>query len=81
MVSCTEFIPFYSEFFKYLEDKNGKEEVIRYWEFISDTFVKELLGEKVNWALKVAMNIGQNLLMKKRVVLRWFWMKKIMNFQ
>lgn len=47
MVSCTEFIPFYSELFKYLEDKNGKEEVIRYWEFISDTFVKELLGEKV----------------------------------
>lgn len=47
MVSCTEFIPFYSELFKYLEQLNGKKEVIKYWEYISDTFVQDLLGKKV----------------------------------
>jgi hypothetical protein len=34
MVSCTEFIPAYSELFAYLEDKNGKEEVRRLWDYL-----------------------------------------------
>lgn len=47
MISCTEFIPLYSELFKYLEELGGHEEVVRYWEYISDTYVAELLGSAV----------------------------------
>ena len=47
MISCTEFIPLYSELFKYLEDLGGHEEVLRYWEYISDTYVADLLGKAV----------------------------------
>jgi hypothetical protein len=36
MISCTEFIPAYSELFKFLERKGGKEAVVRYWERISE---------------------------------------------
>ena len=48
MISCTEFIPLYSELFKYLEELGGHEEVVRYWEYISDTYVAELLGSAVS---------------------------------
>ncbi len=34
MVSCTEFIPFYSELFTYLDEIHGRQTVERYWEFI-----------------------------------------------
>ncbi len=34
MISCTEFTPAYSEFFAYLEDKKGKEEVRRFWDYL-----------------------------------------------
>lgn len=34
MISCTEFIPCYSELFSYLEEKHGREEVERFWEFL-----------------------------------------------
>ena len=34
MISCTEFIPYYSELFSYLEEKHGREEVERFWEFL-----------------------------------------------
>lgn len=47
MISCTEFIPLYSELFKYLEDLGGHDEVLRYWEYISDTYVADLLGKEV----------------------------------
>ncbi len=48
MISCTEFIPVYSELFKYLEEeKGGHDEVVRYWEYISDTYVADLLGTEV----------------------------------
>jgi len=47
MISCTEFIPLYSELFKFLEDIGGHDEVLRYWEYISDTYVAELLGKEV----------------------------------
>lgn len=47
MLSCTEFIPLYSELFKYLDKKEGKDGVVRYWEYISDTYVKDLLGKAV----------------------------------
>lgn len=47
MISCTEFIFTYSELFKFIEKKGGKEEVIKYWEYISDTYIKDRLGELV----------------------------------
>lgn len=34
MISCTEFIPSYSELFTYLEDKHGREEVSRFWKYL-----------------------------------------------
>lgn len=34
MISCTEFIPAYSELFAYLEDKYGAEEVDRFWKYL-----------------------------------------------
>ncbi len=42
MISCTEFIPLYSEFFKYLEKRGGHDEVIKYWIHISDTGIGDL---------------------------------------
>ena len=44
MVSCTEFIPLYSELFKYIEEKAGHAAVVRYWEFISREYVEPRLG-------------------------------------
>jgi len=34
MISCTEFIPSYSELFTYIEDNYGKEAVRDYWEYL-----------------------------------------------
>lgn len=34
MISCTEFIPCYSELFTYLDDNYGKEEVKTFWDFL-----------------------------------------------
>ena len=44
MISCTEFIPLYSEFFKYLDKQGGYDEVLKYWYHISDTSI----GDKTN---------------------------------
>ena len=48
MISCTEFIPAYSELFKYLEKEHGKKAVIDFWNYLSDEFLtnlKELVVE------------------------------------
>lgn len=42
MISCTDFIPAYSELFKYLESKGGKEAVVDFWNYLSDTFLGNL---------------------------------------
>ncbi len=42
MISCTEFIPAYSELFKFLEKKGGKRAVVDFWNFLSDTYLTEL---------------------------------------
>ena len=42
MISCTEFIPAYSELFRYLEERGGHEEVVRFWEHLSDNFLHNL---------------------------------------
>lgn len=34
MISCTEFIPCYSELFTYLEEKHGRGEVDRFWKYL-----------------------------------------------
>ena len=45
MISCTEFIPLYSEFFKYLaKNCGGDEAVMDYWKYLSDTSI----GDKSN---------------------------------
>lgn len=44
MISCTEFIPLYSEFFKFLEEKGGHDAVVKYWLYISD----HSIGDKSN---------------------------------
>jgi hypothetical protein len=47
MLSCTEFIPFYSELFKFIEEKADHDAVVRYWEYISDKYVAPRLGALV----------------------------------
>ena len=42
MISCTEFIPAYSELFKYLESRGGTEAVEGFWKYLSDTFLGNL---------------------------------------
>ena len=42
MISCTEFIPAYSELFKFLEQKGDKPAVISFWEHLSDSFLNNL---------------------------------------
>jgi hypothetical protein len=42
MISCTEFIWVYSELFRYLEEKGGKDKVIEFWQGISDNFLQNL---------------------------------------
>ncbi len=42
MISCTEFIPLYSEFFKYLEKRGGHDAVMEYWIHISDTSIGDV---------------------------------------
>ena len=49
MISCTEFIPAYSELFKYLENKGGEKAVTDFWIYLSDNFLtnlKDIVEEK-----------------------------------
>lgn len=43
MISCTEFIPAYSEGFKFLEGIGGREEVEKFWSELSDLYLKDSL--------------------------------------
>lgn len=41
MVSCTEFIPMYSELFKFIDKKGGGHDaVVRYWEWVGDKYLR-----------------------------------------
>jgi len=42
MISCTEFIPAYSELFKFLHSLGGKEAVEDFWNDLSDRFLGNL---------------------------------------
>jgi hypothetical protein len=47
MISCTEFIPAYSEGFKFLEQLGGREEVEKFWSELSDLYLKESLSRLI----------------------------------
>ena len=42
MISCTEFIPAYSELFKFLERRGGVEAVDDFWHYLADNFLGNL---------------------------------------
>lgn len=42
MISCTEFIPAYSELFKFLQKKGGEAAVLDFWNYLSDNFLGNL---------------------------------------
>jgi len=42
MISCTEFIPAYSEFFSWLDRHDGPQAVTDFWEYLSDHFLDNL---------------------------------------
>lgn len=42
MISCTDFIPAYSELFKCLHRYGGKPAVVAFWEYLSDNFLDNL---------------------------------------
>ncbi|MCE5250358.1 hypothetical protein LLG96_09075 [bacterium] len=42
MITCTDFIPAYSELFKYLESRGGKDAVVDFWNYLSDNFLGNL---------------------------------------
>jgi hypothetical protein len=42
MISCTDFIPAYSELFKFLEERGGHEAVLDFWAYLSDNFLGNL---------------------------------------
>ncbi|MBN2852944.1 MAG: hypothetical protein JXQ23_09450 [Clostridia bacterium] len=46
MISCTQFIPAYSEGFKYLEKRGGKKEVYDFWAYLSDHYLKDSLQKQ-----------------------------------
>lgn len=56
MISCTEFIPAYSELFKYLEKKGGKQAVEKYWARISKDGLDNLRNEVSKNGLKGCWN-------------------------
>ncbi|MCK5811539.1 MAG: hypothetical protein KAG94_01450 [Clostridiales bacterium] len=47
MISCTQFIPAYSEGFKYLHKKGGKQEVVKFWEVLSDLYLTDTLKKQI----------------------------------
>ena len=42
MISCTEFIPAYSELFKYIDEREDKRAVVEFWNYLSDVFLVNL---------------------------------------
>lgn len=42
VISCTDFIPAYSELFKFLESRGGKEAVVDFWNYLSENFLGNL---------------------------------------
>ena len=47
MISCTEFIPAYSEGFKYFEKIGGRSELEKFWSYLSELYLKDTLTKLV----------------------------------
>ena len=47
MISCTEFIPAYSEGFKFIESMGGREELEKFWSELSDSYLKNSLQKLI----------------------------------
>ena len=47
MISCTEFIPAYSEGFKFFELIGGRKELEKFWSYLSDLYLKDTLNKLV----------------------------------
>ena len=47
MISCIEFIPAYSEGFKFIEQTSGRKELEKFWSYLSDLYLKFTLKEMV----------------------------------
>lgn len=47
MISCTEFIPAYSEGFKFLEQIGGRQEVEKFWSKLSNLYLKDSLSKLI----------------------------------
>ncbi len=56
MISCTEFIPAYSELFKFLEEKQDKTAVIDFWKYLSDIFLTNLKDQVMEHGLRGCWN-------------------------
>lgn len=52
MISCTEFIPVYSELFKFIEKKGGQQAVLDYWQHIGEKGLEQLRSLVVENGLK-----------------------------
>jgi hypothetical protein len=52
MVSCTEFIPAYSELFKFIEKKGGEQAVLDYWVHIGEKGLEQLRSLVVENGIK-----------------------------
>lgn len=48
MISCTEFIPAYSEGFKFIEKMGGREQVQHFWSELADKYLKNSLSKLIN---------------------------------
>jgi len=48
MISCTEFIPAYSEGFKFFELSGGRMELEKFWGYLSDLYLKDTLSKLVS---------------------------------
>jgi hypothetical protein len=47
MISCTEFIPAYSEGFKYFELIGGRPELEKFWSYLSELYLRNTLSKMV----------------------------------
>ena len=61
MISCTEFIPSYSELFTYLEDEHGRGEVDLFWNYLFQPDGKgiPLIGFIEREGIKAALATGK----------------------
>jgi len=42
VIPCTDFIPAYSELFRFIEERDGHDAVVEFWEYLSDNFLGNL---------------------------------------